>query len=217
MEGRGGYPSQRRAGIRHEASSSLIVHRGREFLCKSGGGLSARVNSCPFKTAPGTSFSAACEGPLVDCFRPFPQKKTERMGHGTLCGLAQSERRETGASRLKSKGPRKIVKDIPPRLKPASIQLAYRHESTRALSKLPWGRVFPQPVKVSWLIVSHPFRRRKRKGWGTEPCADWRRARGERLGAFGGNGGLLVTCGVGHWQPGSNSLSGICLTDVLRM
>jgi hypothetical protein len=43
-----------------------------------------------------------------------------------------------------SKVPRSIVKYIPPRLKPASIQSTYRHESTRALSKPLWGRVFPQ-------------------------------------------------------------------------
>jgi hypothetical protein len=135
LEGRGGYPSQRRAGIRHEASSSLIVHRGREFLCKSGGGLSARVNSCPFKTAPGTSFSAACEGPLVDCFRPFPQKKTERMGHGTLCGLAQSERRETGGIRRK----RRSTCDLRCRALAAREQQFVGHLSYRCLTDVRHG------------------------------------------------------------------------------
>jgi hypothetical protein len=68
--------------------------------------LSARVNSCPFKAVLGTSFSAACEA-LTNF-------------NSLMYGLNRL--------RKKSKVPRRIVKYIPQRLKPASIQSTYRHE-----------------------------------------------------------------------------------------
>jgi len=91
----------------------------------------------------------------VRAFPPFPQKKAERMGHGVLCELAQSEGGIRG-------------------LKPAVFWGSYS-EASRPL--LP-----PVVTCRGRFVLSHPFRRRKRKGWGTECCANWRRAREE----FGG-------------------------------